>query len=85
MKEEARNLRIEREKRREDTQKIFDEKFSTVEKQLSKLKQRIGDTSMENYPDLSPKPSRFNQSIFLEGIDGNQTRKRLNGVKICAT
>ena len=35
---------------------------------------------MTNYSDLSPKPSRFNQSIFLQGIDGNQTRKRLNGV-----
>lgn len=42
VKEEAKNLRIESEKRREVTHKIFDEKFSTVEKQLSKLKLKLG-------------------------------------------
>ena len=50
VKEEAHNLRIESEKRREVTHKIFDEKFSTVEKRLTKLKQKLGQTKSAALP-----------------------------------
>ena len=81
VKEEAKNLRIESEKRREITHKIFDEKFSTVEKQLTKLKQRIGDSNVQNTSELSltaigSSPNRFTQGYEYEGL--NHTNKKRN-------
>ena len=77
VKEEAKNLRIESEKRREVTQKIFDEKFSTVEKQLTKLKARLSYSKLENCSKVSPTPcstvptqSKVNQKQQLHETDG---------------